>query len=238
MYDTSGPYSICDAAPVDVAGTARRVDWLKGELARQEPVRTAPSVSEEWRALRSVTLGKGLTAAEAYAWFGTFLGLFPPLAIFARILGAIHSGGRPEATEMFLLWGFLFLIMNAVCCWAGSVAGGLVGRMSGEPGGRGLWSHLSWSLLMAFVWGILTGAAGGAVAFLTGLFLGAGAGFIALFVGAACGAFCAVAVAAVSFPLFALHHRDHSHGGMIEARRLWPLACGIPLTAAALILNW
>ena len=68
----------------------------------------------------------------------------------------------------------------------------------------------------------MTGAAGGALGF------GIGAIF---------GIFCAIPVALTNFPVFAVLHRIQSHGGMIEERDLWPIAFGIPLATAALIMS-
>ena len=74
----------------------------------------------------------------------------------------------------------------------------------------------------AFVWGAVTGAAGGA------LFFGIGAIF---------GVICALAVALPSFMVFTTFHRLLARGGMIDARHLRPLAWGVALTIAALILG-
>jgi hypothetical protein len=221
MYDTGGSYSVCYAAPTD-DNLAPRLNWLKGELERRElPRKTPRRVADEWRALRSVTVGNAFTTGEAYAWFGTFLGLFPPLALFTRMLWAAYSG-RASVDNAILFWGLLLLLMNAVCCLVGRKMGGFVGRKFGDPRARSLPVLLLCSLLMAVVWGVITGAAGGAVGFL---------------VGAVFGVACAVPVAVAAFPVFALLHHALSRGGMIEEQRLWPLAFGVPLTAAALILS-
>jgi len=92
MYDTSGSHSVCYAEPRDY-NIAGRLSWLSGELARQEAAGKAPTVADEGRALRAVALGNSLPTAEAYAWFGTLLGLFPPFAIFARIIAGVVVGG-------------------------------------------------------------------------------------------------------------------------------------------------
>ena len=78
------------------------------------------------------------------------------------------------------------------------------------------------SLMLATLWAVATGAAGGAVCF----------GFGALF-----GPFFALPVALAAFPVFATLHRLLSRGGMIEARSLWPLAYGVPGVIAAGILS-
>jgi len=220
MYDTSGSYSVCYAAVPDY-NVAGRLSWLSGELARQEAPGRPARVSDEGRALRAVSLGDSLTTAEAYAWLGTFLGLFPPFAIFARILGGSFSGGGPSGRD-FLLWSLLFISMNAVCCFVGRKMGRAVGRRLGDPRALSLPILLMCSLMMAVAWGVVTGAAGGTIGFV---------------VGAIFGVACAVPVALAAFPVFALLHRALPRGGIIESRRLWPLACGIPLVAAAAILS-
>jgi hypothetical protein len=75
---------------------------------------------------------------------------------------------------------------------------------------------------MALGWSLVTGGLGGA------LFFGVGAAF---------GFVCALPVALAAFPVFAFLHRLISRGGMIEARHAWPLAFGIPLTIAAMIMS-
>jgi hypothetical protein len=220
MYDTSGSYSVCYAAPPDY-NDAGRLSWLRGELARQEAPRKAPTVADEWRALRAVALGDALTTAEAYEWFGTFLGLFPPFAIFARILDGFYAREVPF-TNGFLLWSLLFLSMTAVCCFVGRKLGRAVGHKLGDPRALSLPVLLLCSVMMAVLWGVVTGAAGGAVGFIVGAFFGM---------------VCAVPVALAAFPVFALLHRALSRDGIIEERRLWPLVFGLPVIAAAMILS-
>lgn len=166
-----------------------------------------------------------LSTEEAYRWFGTFLGLFPPCALFSRIVGGAIADsvlrGQPPPHAVFF-WALLFLLMNAVCCLVGRNLGGFLGRKFGDPRARALPAMLLVSGLMALFWGVLTGAAGGAVGFI---------------IGAVVGVFVAVPVALAAFPVFALLHRLLSHGGMIEERHVWPLAFGVPLTAAAFIMS-
>ena len=166
-----------------------------------------------------------LPTDEAYRWFGTFLGLFPPFALFSRIVGSAvgdhTSKGLPSLAGV-LQWVLLFLLMNAVCCLVGRKFGGFLGRKLGDPRAHGVPASIFVSLLYGLFWGVVTGAAGGAVGFLIGAFVGV---------------FVAVPVALAAFPVFAALHRLLSHGGMIEERHVWPLAFGIPLTIAAMILS-
>lgn len=196
-----------------------RIAWLKGEVARAENQAAAARAAVEFECAMSML--NPMSTEDAYAWFGTFLGLFPPLAIFVRMVGG-SSGGGSNLGGAALFWLALLLVMNAVCCVVGRKFGRLLGRLLGDPRARSWPAFLLVSLLVAGVWGVVTGGAGGAVGF------GIGAIF---------GIVCAVPVALAAFPVFSVLHRAQSHGGMIEEGDLWPLALGIPLTAAALILS-
>ncbi|MDT5295016.1 MAG: hypothetical protein QOJ76_1896 [Acidobacteriota bacterium] len=141
----------------------------------QNDLRKPACVAGEWRALRSVALSPSLTTEEAYAWFGTFLGLFPPFAIFARILGVAfigHVQRRLATADGLLYWVLFMLTMNAVCCFVGRRIGASIGRSVGDPRARSWPAYVVLSLLSAVAWGIVTGAAGGAVAFLVGAVAG------------------------------------------------------------------
>jgi hypothetical protein len=217
MYDTSGTHSVCYAAPPD-NDVAVRIAWLKGEVARAENHAAAARAAVEWE--RAVSMEKPMSTEDAYAWFGTFLGLFPPFAIFVRIFGGGSNwGGIPPAA---FLWLALLLAMNAACCVAGRKFGRLFGRGFGDPRARSWLGNLLFSAMIGGAWGAGTGALGGALFFL---------------IGGIFGIVCAIPVALATFPIFAALHRAQSHGGMIEEGDLWPLAMGIPLTAAALILS-
>jgi hypothetical protein len=56
-------------------------------------------------------------------------------------------------------------------------------------------------------------------------------------VGSLFGAFMALPFGMLGFLLFTPLHRLMACGGMIDARHLWPLACGVALTISALILS-
>lgn len=213
MYDTSGSHSVCYATTPD-NNLDGRLSWLKGEIARDERRGMSFRAAQDEPAL--APLGIALSTEAAYAWFGTFLGLFPPFAIFCRIL---TNGLRGDAA---LGWGLLFLGMNAVCCLVGRKTGAYFGRKVGDPRAWSWFVLIFCSMLMGTAWGVVTGAAGGAVGF----------GF-----GAFPGVICAVPIALAAFPVFATLHRAVSRDGMIEERQLWPLAFGIPFIIAALILS-
>lgn len=224
MYDTSGSYSVCYAAPPD-ANLERRLSWLRAEIAREEVgARPAPRCDEGRSSLAArerlaPAPSDGLSTEEAYAWFGTMLGLLPPLAIFSRWFASVPYRDFDAA----LFWVLVCVSMNAVCCLVGRKFAAYLGRKVDDPA-RWSWPvHVFCSLLLGAVWGLVTGGAGGAVAF----------GFGAIF-----GVICAIPVALAAFPVFAVLHRLQSRGGMIDPRRLWPLALGVPACAAALILGF
>ncbi|HVF45737.1 MAG TPA: hypothetical protein VM936_22105 [Pyrinomonadaceae bacterium] len=218
MYDTSGTHSVCHATAAD-NDTALRIDWLKGEVARAENRDEALRAEAEWE--RAASMRSPVTTEDAYAWFGTFLGLFPPFAMFAKAVAG-GMNGRSNLGDTAIFWLCLLMAMNAVCCLVGRKFGRVLGRSLGDPRAHGWFWYVVFSLLVGGAWAVVTGAAGGALGF------GIGAIF---------GIFFAMPVALTNFPVFAVLHRIQSHGGMIEERDLWPIAFGIPLATAALIMS-
>ena len=203
------------AANFAPAGTAR-VRWYEAAIAAyDERARRFRSWREEEEMLR---MRRPLTPEQAYARFGLLLGLLPPAAIFAR---ALYTIGHGLDADFFILFAFC-LAMNLLCA--------LVGRRMGQRLGQKTFAdaHASWPMLglksvwAALLWGMVTGAVGGAVCF----------GFGAIF-----GALCALNVALPAFLIFAPLHHSLARGGMIDARRFWPVACGVTLTIATLILR-
>jgi hypothetical protein len=214
MYDTSGAYSVCNAAPTD-NDIAVRIAWLRGEVVRAEDRDALRRVEAEIR--RALSIVKPVSAEAAYAKFGAYLGLFPPAAIFYRILS---EKGFHDAAALF--FGTLFFAMNLVCYATGWKFGGYLGRKMGDPRSRKWLEHVFYSMSLGFLWALVTGGLGGV---------------IGIGVGAVVCVFCAMPVALAAFPVFAVLHRIQSHGGMIEERDLRTIAVGIPLTAAAMILS-
>jgi hypothetical protein len=187
------------------------MSWLKQEI---DPRAQRRRLAQEREVQRVLSMERPLTTEQAYRWFGTFLGLLPPFAFFNRTFLNLDGGGQ--------LWVALFVAMNVVCCLVGRWYGGVLGRWAGRPATRENVGFVGIVFGMIFGWSLVTGGIGGAV------FFGIGAVF---------GVVCALPVALVAFPVFAILHRLISHGGMIEARHAWPLAFGIPLTIAALIMS-
>jgi hypothetical protein len=219
MYDTSGTHSVCHTTTPD-NDVSLRIAWLKGEVVRAEDREGLRRAEAEWE--RAASMRSPVTTEEAYAWFGTFLGLFPPFAIFAGLVAGGMSGRSNIGGGDAAFWVLLLMTMNVVCCFVGRKFGRVMGRAVGDPRGRGWLAHIVLSPVIGAAWAVVTGGSGGAVGF------GIGAIF---------GIFCAMPVALACFPVFAVLHRIQSHGGMIEERDLWPIAFGIPLAAAALIMS-
>lgn len=216
MYDTSGTHSVCHTTAPD-NDIALRIAWLKGEVARVENRAEVLREEKEWE--RATLMRSPVNTEDAYAWFGTFLGLFPPFAMFAA---SLKLRGLDEFGSGAAFWIFLLMAMNAVCCLVGRKFGRVLGRALGDPRAHGWFWHVVVSVLLGAAWAAVTGAAGGALGF------GIGAIF---------GIVCAMPVALTNFPVFAVLHRIQTHGGMIEERDLWPIAMGIPLATAALIMS-
>jgi hypothetical protein len=208
MYDTGGSYSVCRPSTQDVH-IAERLSWFSHEIDPDVQRRRLIWEKEQSRAL---AMQRPLTTEQAYRRFGTFLGLFPPFAIFEHMFLGRNN------YEFWLVP--LCVAMNIVCCLVGRWFGGRLGRWMSNPRTRSRTSFAFLIFVMAVAWSVVTGGLGGV------LFLGIGAIF---------GAFIAAPVAFMGFPAFAILHRLISRGGMIEARHTWPLAFGIPLTIAAVI---
>jgi hypothetical protein len=117
---------------------------------------------------------------------------------------------------------FFCLVMNVVCALVGRIAGAKVGRRIDEIERAPLSRMILLAGLGGLCWAIATGGAGGAVL---------------LGVGAIPGALLAAPVGVLGFILFTLLHHLVARGGMIDARHLWPLACGIVAFIAAFILG-
>lgn len=192
------------------------MNWLKGELARRDARQSHKLERREREDAEAMRMSLPVSNAEAFAWFGTFLGLFPPAAMFARVLS---RGIRTDGDLAALLF---CLVMNVICCVVGRAMGRRLGGRVGDPRGRGWGETLLSALLLGLVWALVTGAAGGVIVVGVGAFFGAS---------------CALPVALLGFPAFMLLHRLLSRGGMIEEQHLWPLAFGVPSVIAAAILS-
>lgn len=156
-----------------------------------------------------------VAAQHAYARFGLLLGTFPPAAIFLKIFG--RALADPEPALIFML-----LFMNVVCALAGLFFGSKLTRLASAAEDSPWLVTLIGAPCLGLLWGLATGAVGGLPAFVFG----------SLF-----GAVCAVPVGALAFALFLPLHRLFARGGMIDARHLWPLSCGVVAVVTALILN-
>lgn len=192
------------------------MNWLKGEIVHGDARRKRRLERREREHAEAMRMTRPISNAESFAWFGTFLGLFPPAAIFSRVF---ERGISSDSDLVVLLFCF---VMNAICCIVGRAMGGHLGGKLGDPRERAWGMTLLSAVLFASVWALVTGAAGGAPV------VGIGAIF---------GALCALPVALVGFPAFMLLHRLLSRGGMIEERHLWPLAFGVPCVIAAVIMS-
>ncbi len=156
-------------------------------------------------------------AQRAYILLGLLLGTFPPAALFLRFFNYGFEG----SDEYDLL--ALCVAMNITCALAGAAMGAKLTNSMIEIEERDWLKMLLSASLTGALWAALTGAAGGAVFFIIGTFFGA---------------FCALPVGVLGFLLFAALHRVMSHNGIIEAKHLWPLACGITGLIVALILGF
>jgi hypothetical protein len=211
MHETYTPNGF--RQPLAAESVESRLNWLLAENEREANHRHLfRNGFEEEQVL---LMRRPLTTQQAIALFGLLLGTFPPAAIFIKLFGI-------TAVSPLFDFGLILLIMNAICCLMGKYLGSKLSRMVIAVE-RDSWSlMLIESLIIGFIWALGTGAAGG---------------FLLYGIGALFGAACAVPVGALGFAAFVPLHRLLAHGGMIDARHFWPLACGIVMVISALILG-
>lgn len=167
--------------------------------------------------LEAEMMARPISSEKAYAYFGTMLGTFPPLALFTRFM-LDTNGFRGE--EVWLVG--VLAIANVISAIVGYFSGKTISRMVSKL------EKLPWTtmiLILPFVgilWGILSGGAGGAVIFLIGAIFGA-------MLGAMVGSF--------ALPVFTIFHRLLKKGDQIEQKHFLPLAFGITFIISAFMLG-
>ncbi|HVF54685.1 MAG TPA: hypothetical protein VM934_00965 [Pyrinomonadaceae bacterium] len=213
MFDNTR--SVCHVTDADAYTTAR-LNWYAAELAREDKRRELFRTRfEEEEAL---SMRRPVATREAFALLGTLLGLLPPAAMFWRFWGDRFL--KDLDGNAWLL--AMCVAMNVVCCFVGRRIGAELGRGADALERRSWPLMLLVSAILGLLWALVTGAAGGAVFFI---------------IGASVGAVCAAPVGLLAFPVFTSLHRLVARGGMIDERRLRPLAFGVTGVIAALILS-
>ena len=190
------------------------MNWLLRENGLAE--KQGRSFRDEREEEEMLLMRRPVAARQAYAKFGLLLGTFPPAAIFFKLFLSSMVGYDINFPLCYLL-----LFMNVACALAGGYFGSKLSGMASEMEGDRWPTMLLAAACLGFIWGAATGAAGGI------LFLGIGAIYGALY---------AIPVGMLAFALFMPLHRLLARGGMIDARHLWPLACGVALFITALIV--
>ena len=157
-----------------------------------------------------------LDTRTALSRFGLLLGIFPPAALFLKMIW--QSGLTGENVWVAGVW----LIINFLTAIVGYFSGRLIGKMVKESETYPWWAMIFLSPFIGIIWGILAGGAGGAIVFLIGGVFGA---FIGGLVGAA------------ALPLFIIIHRLIKKGEYIENAQFLPIALGITIAICAFILG-
>ena len=222
MSDLQSTYGVRYSRP-GAHDTHLKIERLKAQLlSEDEFIRIQRDARVE--AQKNLMLSP-VSTPEAFALFGTLLGLLPPAAIFYRLFGygifRTAWGTRPASDDSLGLFA-LCLAMNAVCCLVGRVLGRQVGRLAEELEKRSWGWTFVVPTLMGIVWGVGTGAAGGGVFFI---------------VGALAGVFFAAPTGALAFAVFTPFHRMLACGGMIDVRHLAALLFGVVGSMVSLIIT-
>jgi hypothetical protein len=222
MYNFHPANESANATFSHAADPCARLNWLthwNAEAERHAILFPDAREEEQVRLMR-----RPVATREAFKRFGLLLGAFVPAALFYRMFnyGVDEDGSSFERLYFPLFFPLLLWTMNVVCCLMGWKMGGVFGAKIDDYE-RASWHRMCASAAGAgALWGITTGSVGGVLFF----------GFGSLF-----GALIALPFGILGFLLFTVFHRLMSHGGMIDARHFWPLACGVVLIITALILS-
>lgn len=194
--------------------TQTRLDWLLAANADKE--REKLLFRSEREKVEVDLMKTPMSLDKTFAYFGLLLGLFPPMALFARMF--VDALRRPE--DLWFLG--VLAIVNILSATVGYFSGKVVGKIVGEL------EKQSWHvmiLVMPFIgaiWGIAAGGAGGIIIFLVGAVFGAALGAM---------------VGAAALPVFAILHRLFKKGDQLDQKHFLPLAFGVTFTICAFILG-
>lgn len=196
--------------------TLQRLDALLGlnaETAREKALFKSESEKTE-----AELMINPIAINKAFPYFGLVLGVFTPAAIFTRFL---MDAGNFRGEDSWVLG--VLAVVNLVTAVTGYFSGKLIAAMIEKIEN---YSWLSFAFLLPLIgilWGIMSGAAGGAVILIFG----------ALF-----GALFGAAVGCAALPVFAIFHRLLKKGEFIELKHFLPLAFGVTFTICAFILGF
>ncbi|MDQ3634658.1 MAG: hypothetical protein M3405_09145 [Acidobacteriota bacterium] len=186
---------------------------LNAEYDRQDEL-----FSSDKEKLEADLMTAPLSVEKAYSYFGLLLGTFPPAAFFAKFF---FEAGSPGNNEFWII--FLLTIVNIVTAAAGYFSGKLIGKITFELE-KFSWHRMLLALpFLGFLWGIISGGAGGFFIFVFGAIFGAMIGGL---------------VGSVALPAFTIFHRLLKRGDKIENKHFLPIAFGITIIISTYILGF
>ena len=203
---------ITASTPRNPKGRLNLLVAANAEIARRKQLYPTRRVEFE-----ATMMSRPLDFRRTYAYLGLMLGLFPPASFFLLFLGP--KGGPRDGA--WIIW--LLMWVNLVTSVAGYFSGKIVGAVLSNLGKRSFTFFALFTPLIGFLWGGVTGAAGGVFIFVIGAFFGAILGGI---------------VGAVALPLFLLIHNLLKSGDKIELKHFLPIASGVTFSICALILRF
>lgn len=196
----------------DYVAAERSLKWLIAEnaaMARSQD----PKSNEK---LQALVVKHPIDTESAVACLGFLTGLLPTAAIFLKI--AFEGNLASLELGFFILGAFSIAATSAAGYFSGKMAGKILANLEKKS-----WPIMLFALpWVGIVWGLLSGAIGGVVLF----------GIGAIFAGAI-----GAVVAPVVLTAFGIFHRLLKTGDVIETARFLPVAFGITLTVASLILG-
>ena len=203
------------ATDLEDAQVQARLDWFL--IQNAENARIKAKFRSELERMEIELMKYPVPAADAFAYFGSFLGGIP---LFTLTLRALFESTGADSSSVGMI--VLMFVVAAASSAFGYFSGKLVGPVTLRI------EHFRWSTMLpllpivGFIWGAVAGAGGGLLAFGIGAIFGF---FIGGFVGA------------ISVPLFIVVHRLIRRGESIELKHFIPLSFGIVLILCAFILG-
>ncbi|MBX3291250.1 MAG: hypothetical protein KF855_18235 [Acidobacteria bacterium] len=198
--------------------TDHDLDRLNSILAANEAIHLQKKNAHiELAELERQIMKRPVSAERAYSLFGFLFGAVPTAAVLSR---TFFEYTRPPNEFVLLLT--LAVVSTLATAGAGALTGSLVSKAAAKSLTMRPVQYIPTLPLIGALWGLFCGSSGGIFLFVFGAVVGGIIGAMS---------------AATTFPLFAILHHSLQKNGHIELKHLLPVAAGISLTAAALILG-
>ncbi len=181
-----------------------------------ETIRNKENFRSEFEKFEVDLMKNPLNARAAFSYFGLMLGTIPQITTIGKIIHHIPNYG--DFNGILFFGSFVTIITAIVGFYTGRRVGTIINNLEDES-----WLKMLFlTPLVGFIWGLITGGAGGIIVFIIGAVFG---GIIGGVVGFA------------ALTVFTIFHRLLKKGEFIETKHFLPLSFGIILILCALIIG-